>query len=247
MSNKAEQVVYWAPAYVVQDDWRSAHGGLVYPDPKNLHSVLMKEKNKDRGPISFLSCPAATTTFANTAVFFNSMDCSYKYDLSGNVEPFITPNEASYLNCAVKRNPTLVNKPTIEFQLYYVFFSETPLTMRITPPMFHQPKYTKYATAVPGQFDIGRWFRPFVFEVQMWEPKGELVFESQEPLFYASFDTTNTVKLQKFSYTPELSKQAGSCVNFYKNEMSLDKRYELFDQSSLREQILRDIKNNLIS
>jgi hypothetical protein len=245
----SELTVYWAPAFNPDDQkdpWLRAHGSLVYPDPKSLHSDLMSEKNPDRGPSTFLSCAAAVSSFNRTAVFYNSIDCTYDYDLSDVDNPKVDPKDERYLNFFIRRPPALLDKPTVEFQLRYSFFCEEPLEMSITPPMFHKPRYTRYATAVPGQFNIGKWFRPFVFEIQLWEPKGTLSFEAGEPLFYAKFDTDRKIKMQRFVYTKQLEMYSATSVNFYKNEKSLDKRYDLFESTSMRELVLKEVKNNLV-
>jgi hypothetical protein len=249
MKDEKDLVIYWAPAIGSSnesDKWLKAHGNLVYPDPKSLHSDLMSEKNPDRGPSTYLSCAAAVSSFNRTAVFYNSIDCSYEYNLKDLENPIIDPKDIRYLNFALRRPPALLDRPTVEFQLRYMFFCEESVEMSITPPMFHRPRYTKYATAVPGQFDIGRWFRPFVFEIQLWEAEGEIIFEAGEPLFYAKFSTDRNIKMQRFVSTEQLESYSATSVNFYKNEKSLPKRYDLFESTSMRELVLKEIKNNLV-
>jgi hypothetical protein len=249
MTASDEVNVYWAPAISMNEEepWLAAGGELVYQTPRSLHSELMHEKNPNRGPTTFLSCPAAVSTFTRTVVFKNNRACSYEYDLSDQQNLKITPKDERYLNCTVRRPAALNKKPTIEFQLRWIFFSDEPLIMSITPPMFHPPKYTRYATAVPGQFDIGRWFRPFVFELQTWEPKGKLSFESDEPLFYATFNTDKKVNLKRFVYTPKLFEYSTQCTSYYVGEKSMDKRYDLFDSAGMNHLVLQEIKNNLVS
>jgi hypothetical protein len=241
--------VYWAPAVSLNSDepWLAAGGQFPYQNPKSLQSELMQEKNPNRGPSTFLSCPAAASTFSRTVVFKNNRACSYDYDLTDLQNLKITPNEERYLNCTIRRPPALNKKPTIEFQLRWIFFSDEPLNMSITPPMFHPPKYTRYATAVPGQYDIGRWFRPFIFEVQAWEPKGKIYFEENEPLFYATFDTDKKINLQRFTFSDTLLQYSTQCATYFTNEQSMDKRYELFDSVSMSNLVLQEIKNNLIA
>lgn len=251
MTESNEVNVYWAPAISnsAMDDepWVAAGGQFPYADPVSLHSELMAEKNPHRGPSTFLSCPAAVSTFSRTVVFRNNnLPCSYDYDLRDVEKLKMTPKDARYLNCTVRRPPALIDKPTIEFQLRWIFFSEEPLIMSTTPPMFHPPKYTRYATAVPGQFDIGRWFRPFIFEIQTWETQGEIKFEEKEPLFYATFNTDKKVNLHRFVYTDKLAEYASQCTTYYKNEKSLDKRYELFESASMQHLVLDEIKKNLV-
>ena len=250
MAASDEVNVYWAPAIslsgMTDEPWVTAGGQFPYSDPKSLHSELMKEKNPNRGPSTFLSCPAAVSTFSRTVVFNNNRSCSYDYDLTDEQNLMITPKDERYLNCTVRRPPALNGKPTVEFQLRWIFFSEEPLIMSTTPPMFHQPKYTKYATAIPGQYDIGRWFRPFIFEIQTWEPKGHIKFEDNEPLFYATFNTDKKVNLRRFVYSDKLLEYASQCTTYYTNEKSMDKRYNLFESASMQHLVLQEIKKNLV-
>jgi hypothetical protein len=80
--------VYWAPAIVTNTDpskrpeWDAMYGQILYPNLRTLQSDVMGEKNPQRGPTTYLSCPAATTTFRKTAVVYNGMNSSYKYDLT---------------------------------------------------------------------------------------------------------------------------------------------------------------------
>lgn len=248
MENKEPLVVYWAPAVFVDNpeiDWANMFGSLIYPDPKGLHPSIMEDKNPQRGPTTFISCPAALNTFKKTFVFYNSMESRYKYDLTNMGKPIIEPEGEKYLNYAVRRPPATIGRPTVEFQLRWIFFCEESINMEISPPMFHQPKYTRYGTCVPGQYDIGSWYRPFIFEVQMWQMAGEFILEADEPLFYASFSTDRPVVLKRYKYTEELNTVSKHLILSHTNEISLEKRYDLFNKTSQRELILKHIKDNL--
>jgi hypothetical protein len=247
--SKEPLVIYWTPGAIIDKfengNWNTMYGSTIYPDPKNLHATLMKEKNPDRGPTTFISCPAALNTFRKTFAFYNSKACQYDYDLTNMEKPRIDPKGEDYLNYAVRRPPALIDKPTIEFQLRWIFFSEESLDIDITPPMFSQPKYTKYGTCVPGQYNIGQWYRPFVFEVQMWEPRGTFILEKDEPLFYATFFTDRPIVLKRYVYTEKLDSISKHLIASTTNE-PLDDRYDLFNNTSQRELILKNIKENLL-
>jgi hypothetical protein len=244
--------VYWAPAILPKTgdpdiDWTGSLGQYPYPNLRTLSSDLMADKNPHRGPSTYLSCPAATDVFKTTAVIYNGIPCEYVYDLSDHQNPRVEPKTDKYLNLKIPRPPALNNKPTVEFQLRWFFFAEEPLVMRVTPPMFHQPKYTKYASAVPGSYDIGRWLRPLVFEIQMWEDRGKLVFEENEPLMYVSFETDKKVKLQRFVTSKELAEHSvHGLVRTWAEGMGLDKRYDVFENSGMREIVLREIRKNIV-
>jgi len=248
-SKEGPLIIYWTPGAVEDasaEDWNNTHGHLIYSDPKSLQADLMEEKNPQRGPTTFLSCPAAKKTFKKTFVFYNAMSCSYTYDLTDRSDSKFIPEQERHLNFAVRRAPALMDKPTVDMQLRWLFFSEESINTEITPPMFHRPKYLNYATPVPGEYDIGSWFRPFNFELQLWEPKGRLVFEDNEPIFYITFNTDRDIILKRFVYTNTLSVITRNLINSHHNEPSLEKRYELFNKTSSREIVLKEIKKNLL-
>jgi len=246
--SKEPLVIYWTPGAFVdrgEEDWHNMYGSTVYPDPKNLHSSLMKEKNPERGPTTFISCPAALNTFRKTFVFYNNKACTYQYDLKNLEKPVFKPEGEDYLNYAIRRPPALIDKPTVEFQLRWIFFSEESVEIDITPPMFSPPKYTRYGTCVPGQYDIGRWYRPFVFEIQLWEPEGVFTLEKDEPLFYATFFTDRPIILKRYIYTEEMNTIAKKLIASSLKK-PLQDRYDLFTSTSQRELILKKIKENLL-
>lgn len=251
--DRDEVTVYWAPAVVTNTDpskrpeWDAMYGQILYPNLRTLQSDLMSEKNPHRGPTTYLSCPAATTTFRKTAVVYNGMSCSYKFDISDQQNPMVEPMTEKYMNMTIRRPPALMGKPTMEFQLRWVFFAEESLRMIVSPPSFHKPKYMKYGTCIPGEYDIGRWFRPVVFEVQAWEETGELHFEAGEPLMYAMFDTDKKVKLQRFIFSDILAAHSIDALTFTTGEgRTLEERYEIFETTGLKEMITKEIKANLV-
>ena len=65
-----------------------------------------------------------------------------------------------------------------------------------TPPFFQKPGYTQDATILPGEFDVGNWFRPYNFEIQTWSNHGIITLKENEPIFYAEFKTDKKIKLQ---------------------------------------------------
>lgn len=235
--------VYWAPAVApVDGSW-----DLLYPEPTNLYSDLMSDKNPNRGLTSYLLCPAASNKFKRTYVITQPHDSSYFYDFTDEKNPIIAPTSKMSIGCEIKRAPTVKAGPTVEFYLRYIFFAEESVNARFTPPMFHPAKHTNYGTTVPGDFDIGSWFRPFPLEMQLWGNSGEIKFKEGEPLFYVEFDTDREIVLKRFSFTQELHNYAKHCVTFYNQEYSLIKRYNQFRRTKMNDLVLKEIKKNCIN
>jgi hypothetical protein len=238
--------VYWAPFTTFKDE--ESEWTYLYPKPKTLFSDLLTNKNKESLNSSFFACPAISDKFKKTLVFRNSFDSSYRFDFSGDNRIFEHTSEHFISNKKVRVSP-LTDGPSIEFGLHYIFFADEPLNVSFTPPYFHKPQYTVYGSNVPGDFDIGQWFRPYNFEVQMWKDKGEFHMKEDEPLFYVEFNTDRDIIFKRFNCTPKLQQYSQSnlfLTKLFGRGQSLLSRYSKFNQSGMREKILFDIKNNLL-
>lgn len=245
-----EQIdVYWGPLTNHEisfgKDWN-----MLYPDPVNLFSELQKQKTKDAGYANYFACPATQKRFKNTYVFRNSLKTSLEFDFTeGYDKHTVKPLTENYIAYSVERAPTTEIGPLINFQLYYGFFAEEPLTMSFTPPVMSRPKYTQYGTVVGGEFDIGQWFRPLAMEVQMWDMKGEFHLEEDEPLFYVEFKTDKKVNLKRFHFNAALHSYQKACsedTQAFGRGTPLVKRYERFKRSRMNDLILKEIKQNLL-
>jgi len=245
--NKEPIIVYWAPAINLSSD--SISEEMLYPEPTNLLHDLIKIRNKDAGPSSFLSCPAASGRMKKTFVFKNSLYSSYHYDFTDVINPVVIPTSKTHLDAKILRSSALQNGGSIVLGLRYIFFCEESVLGYITPPMMHEPKYTKSATAIPGAFDISKWFRPFVMEVQTWKTQGDLIIEEDEPLFYFEVATEREVVLTRFEINDKLMRYLDGCIQAsakFGKYLPLKDRYKKFTESKMQNLILKEIKNNIV-
>lgn len=88
----------------------------------------------------------------------------------------------------------------------YSFFADDSLDVSFTPPYFHKPQYLQSGSIIPGEFNVGKWFRPYICEIQMWEEKGNFSLNAGEPLFYAEFKTDRPINFYRFNYSDSLVK-----------------------------------------
>ena len=238
--------IYWSPCTSVEVeefDW-----SFLYPTPKTLFSDILSLKLKNAHNTTFFSCPAVANKFKKTLVFNSPMNCSYNYDFSNN-DKKIDPLSNNYISIKYSRQQTISSGPTLEFALKYVFFSDEPVDAYFTPPMFHKPKYMKYGSVIPGEFNIGKWFRPFNFEIQTWAEHGEIHLVEDEPLFYVEIKTDRPVILKRFDFSNKLSGYANANIgatDLFGRGQTLLTRYERFSKIKMREKILTEIKKNLI-
>jgi len=244
-SNRKPINVYWSP-YFEKDapmDW-----SFLYPKPETLFSTLIKNKSDESKNGSFTSCPAFYGKSRKILVFNNAIKCSYEYEATEDTKT-IQPTSEISIEVHCRRPKSLNFGPTIEIMNYNLLFSDESLEISVTPPFFHEPKYLKYGSPVPGEYDIGKWLRPLSFEIQMWKNKGELHFEEDEPLFYAEFKTKRPIHFYRFELTDKILSYVKATTHFSfvfgKNIPLLD-RYKKFNQVGYREKILTEIKKNLI-
>lgn len=234
--------VYWSPYYDVS--LGSADWSFLYPKPKTLFSTLTEKKNLDSGSGNFFACPAFSNKTKNMYVFSNTLSGSYQYEGSE-----IHPTSEKFVSVFSERKPSIDQGPLFTFSLRYLFFADQPLDAYFTPPYFSKPEYTQYGSVVPGEFDIGQWFRAYNFEIQTWSNSGEIHLKENEPLFYVEFKTDKKIKMHRFKQTDQILKYSIACSTtqhlFGKGE-SLIKRYSRFKDVGLKEKVLMEIKNNLL-
>jgi hypothetical protein len=230
--------IYWSENSDINDN----NWSFLYQKPVSLFSDLNTIKEKNSG--NFLTCPAVSNKFKKTLVFRNSLPSSYSYDSES-----ITPTSKNYLNVVNSRDPSLSFGPIYKFSNSICLFSEESLEAFFTPPYFHKSEHTQYGACIPGEFDIGQWYRPYHFEVQMWSGSGEFHVKENEPLYYINFKTNKKINLHRFNNSQLLTNYYNACVGttfLFGRGQSLLSRYNKFKQVGLREKILTEIKKNLI-
>lgn len=239
--------VYWCPN--TSTDIHPSDWSFLYPKPESLYSMVRSDRKDSAPNNTLLSCPAFSNKTKKILVLKNPMSCSYEYDFTFEHNLIFRPTTEKFINASSVREKALNNGHSIVFDLSYLFFSDEPMDAYFTPPMFNKPKHMKQASLIPGEFDIGRWFRPCTFELQFWDNKGTFDLEENEPMAYIEFKTDRPVILKRFNINKALYGYAEACVevtNLFGRGQSLLDRYNRFKNIGMREKILTEIKNNLV-
>jgi hypothetical protein len=235
--------VYWSPAF----DKDIEDFTFLINNPETVFNSLLKLKNKNNSDETIFACPAFSNVYKKVLTFSNSLSCEYEYDFS-NGKQEIRKNTEMAIPIKSPRPFVYTYGPNFMLPLSTIFFAEEPLMARLTPPYLHNSEFLKYGTIMSGEYDIGKWFRPFSFELQVWKDKGIIRFKENDALMYIEFFTDRPVELIRYNMSTEL-------VNFMKNvslsrrvlgRSSLAKKYERFKNIGMRERILTEIKKNLI-
>jgi hypothetical protein len=237
--------VYWAPMV----DYDNGESDMLYTEPQNMFDYLTSLKSDISFKNTFFACPAFTEKMKRTFFFTSPISVSYEYhSIDGYMQ--IKPNDKSpSIGTSTLRPETLKDNPLFQLNLFFSLFAEESLETNFSAPYFHESKYTRYGSVCPGTFNIGKWFRPYPLEINMWNPKGTISFEEGEPLFYVEFLTDRPINIIRFKHTKNSSDYGKACAKSSEGIMKkfpLVKRYEIFKRTRIRELLLKEIKSNIL-
>jgi hypothetical protein len=246
MKKKESIKVYWAPVAGQQED--AAMRNILYKDPINVLDDVSKLKNRDVGTDSYLFCPAYKAVTENMFYLESPSRSEFIYHESPAAGEW--PGlQGTGLGGDIPRGPSLIDHRLLRFSMGYIFFAEEPLLMELTPPYLHETEAAKYGKVVPGQFDVGKWFRAITLEYELNAGVTELKIEKDEPMAYVRFMTDRPVELVRFDLTDRIRKIADSCVQTpvtFGRFKPLQDRYDKFMGSRSNELALKYIKENLL-
>jgi hypothetical protein len=176
------------------------------------------------------------------------MTFGYDYDFSGD-EKILNLNTDNGIAMNNIRDNMLSIGPNFKLSLGYAMFADESLEVSFTSPFFHKVEYMKNASTIPGNFDIGQWYRPYSLEFQTWSNKGSISFIEDEPMFYVEFKTDRPIVLKRYQQTELLTKYSNTSldnIRMFGLGQTLKSRYDRFKSIGMREKILTEINKNII-
>ena len=238
-----EITVYYASPDNLQEtqDW-----SILYKEPKSINNYLTsnvnKNRNKDVNNRAYMSCTAFQRITNNLFVIENPMSSSYLFDNT------IESTSKNSLSVMIKREPQLNNQILFEYDYPIIFFAEESLEIQYTPPYFLQAPHLQYGAVTPGQYNIGKWFRPIQTEINLWDDIKEFKIKENEPLAFVNFLTDKKINFKLFHMSSELAKIMTVCAtaSTWETNIPLRKRYKRFHESKMLQKTLQLIKQNLV-
>lgn len=243
-----ELIVYWAPSMFNLKD-SSWH--LLYRDPEPILKKIMQ------GPKSSLMrmCPAVKDMYKNTFSFNSAINDSFRFDLefvkknaSNPVPGTIIPNTGSKIDLSLTRQSSFDGYFDASYDMSWIFFAEESVTARVTGPHFPPSSPAKGAIYASGMYDIGRWFRPLHANFHIPFTTDQFGYNKDDEIFYIELMTNKKVRMKRFNMDQtlyELREECGNSPTRINKSLPLETRYEMADDSGLRERVLRSIKKNL--
>jgi hypothetical protein len=240
MFKKDELIIYWT--------MNQSPSNSLIKDPVNLFTDIVKDKEPKVKNISFFSCPAVADRLKNSFVFKNNVETTFMYDFTNKDYPIV--KNANGLDAQYYKPSNFSDKAAVEVLSEWFFFSEEQIECLINPPSFHPPTdFYKKGFIPGGKVNIGNWFRPVRFEMQMWDFKNHLTIKEDDPLFYLEALTDKNVKLKKFNMTQKIHDISKFCTDSPSRDgrnLPLSERYNIFRKNNKHEELLTEIKRNVV-
>lgn len=206
--------VFWTP-YVSGE--AVTYQDMTYFEPESVLSKAAKSRPSRSDDADFIRCPGFISYTKNLYCIKSP------YDMTFNIDPKTKRVEstdmAEYVRKAIvfRSVPGVDSYLTISLTFFYLFFSEDSVIAEQLPAFFEHPERRQF-TVVPGEFNIGKWVRPFEAAIEVHPDVTQLVIKRGDPLFYCRFrdGAGSTIKIKRVEMTPQLEKTLHSCTHLKK-------------------------------
>ena len=142
-----------------------------------------------------------------------------------------------------------INQKWFSFSQQYIFFTEEPsLLMTVYEfPNFENNNITENCHTIPGQFDIGKWFRNTEFPFFLKKDCNRFKIEENEVYSYIRFHTDEPIEFVQFIATDKINEFLNDARNLNINQkrkiLSMQYIYSKFNH---KDKILSEIKSNIL-
>jgi len=228
--------VYWA---CIENEWMRA------TEPEPVSSLFYKDRKYDKNypDVNMHHCPSFNSHLEN--MFALRSIYSYKFGIrDGQV------GADDYDQAFFERHVNIksIEKKLFSFQQSFIFFTDEeslPVTMSL-PPYFEDNNITDRCTVIPGELDIGKWFRNTDLAFYLKRNYNEFCIEEGEIYCYMKFHTTEKINFIQYRQTDKLNLMLLDVLrtkNYKKKVFSIEKFYSMFRSKKI---ILKEIQENLV-
>lgn len=242
--------IYWTSTSYKPDEesWT-----MIYKNPVSLSSELRSKKND--GFSGMFICPATNDFLKNIFVFKSAITDKHTLPIPHFSNPpfqdkvMITLPTDGNIRLYTVRPSSLKGYSNILYNMSWLLFADEPVVAKFTAPFCPPTLPSSNAILSPGQFDIGKWYRPYHLDYHI--PSNVDTFEiiENDHLFYLDLQTEKKVLFKKYMSSPKLetlAKEASASPDRYGRFKSLKERYLMAKESNYTQQVLTEIKKNLV-
>ena len=228
--------VYWT---CIEKEWLRANP----PEPLSTSFYRDRKYDKNYPDVNMHFCPAFNNHLKN--LFAIKSLYSYKFQIKDNNVVSEDYDQQFFLRHV---NIKSIEKKLFSFNQSFIFFTdeESLSTTLSIPPYLEDNNIMERCVVMPGELDIGKWFRNIDMAFYLKQNFNEFVIEEGEIFSYIKFHTDKKINFIPFRQTPKLNDllfdQIDSKIN-KKKVFSIEKFYSIFRTKKL---ILKEIKDNLV-
>jgi hypothetical protein len=228
--------IYWA---CIENEWLRAQ------PPVAVSKVFYQDRkySQQHADVNMHHCPAFNNHLTN--MFALRSLYSYQFNINGNN---VTSPDYDQEFFSRHVNIKSIEKRLFSFNQSFIFFTELnslPATLSL-PPYLENNNITARCTILPGELDIGRWFRNTDMAFYLKSPYDDFIIEEGEIFAYIKFHTDEKINFIQYRQTDKLNSMLLDTIrskNNKKNVFSMGKFYSLFNTKKI---ILKEIKENLL-
>jgi hypothetical protein len=233
--------VYWAPVFFDTDkNWN-----MFYYDLESLYDFHRKDISKKSGSNNFFYCPAFKNLAKNTFLIKNPIHSHFVFE-----DGVAKVKSKNFVKIDMQHEPTIEDNQLLCYGMSYVFFSEDPVTLKLTSPFFNKSDYVKFGNLVPGQLKIDSWFRVLNLEFNLWNNVNEFELKEDEIIGYVNFENNESdIELIRFEMNDTLYSYASACgtSTTWETFVPLVKRYNRFKKTRTNKLVIAEIKKNIVN
>ena len=196
----------------------------------------------------FTLCPAVTDFSKNLYSLKSPINLEFWWD-GENVEFENNFSEDFFRKIVVMRDP---KAGSLSLRIVpYFFFTEESCEMQYSTPLMSTNNFTESCSVVPGQVNIGKWFRPTDHAFIIRNKNQKIKINKGDTIANIRFNTKEKITFKKFYFTPGCEDFFNKVVSYKKSQTHRIKdyfsvMYQDFDNSKLKNLILKEINNNLM-
>lgn len=245
--------IYWGtPNYNIEEEsW-----AMLYKNPESLSSI--SRKNKSDFPVGMFACPATNDLLNNVFVFSSNIDDVHSLPVEyltathnlvvppGEDEPIATNG---FIRMLRTRPSSIKNHSNLIYNMAWSLFADEPVFAKFTAPYFPPISPAPGVLLSAGLFDIGQWYRPFPLDYHIPLNVEHFEFKKDDPFFYLEILTNKKIIFKRYipsKILKALSTEAVTAPFRYGRWKSLKERYLFAKSTGYPEQVLNEIKKNLI-
>ena len=243
-----KNIVYWShiPTNVLPPE--------IFLAPECILRYVKKFNTND--PANFLKCPVFNAYSRKTFNLLSPIDLSLEI-----CDNKINTNHGEYRENQNDFFEKIVFVRNIDLNMLsvgiinHIFFTEEPCIMTFNKAFFSDSEFSSNTEIIPGQYDISKWFRPVDLAFYVKQKNKPFLIQRNDPVASVNFDFGNNSKIvfKRFEYTEKIHDYVKfkNVIMFSKKgrpklKDMMDYFYGLFGSSSIRKNLLNEIKKNLL-